>query len=92
MVELMPEQYYLLLPFLESIPFNHLFARAVLLHTVSGRVYVDNAAQPEAYYIVHRYGMSLLGGKPSSHQFVTAFREYALNTPHTRTEHEWMQA
>lgn len=92
MVELAPEQYHLLLPFLESIPFNHLFARAVLLQTVHGRVYVDNAAQPRAYYIVHRYGMSLLGGDSSSYHFVNAFRDYALNTSHTRTEHEWMQA
>jgi hypothetical protein len=35
--------------------------------------------------------MSLLGGEVNHEEFNLAFREYALNTNRSRTEHEWMQ-
>lgn len=76
---------------LESIYFNHLFAKAVLERSVSGRVYVDDAINPRTFYIVHRYGMSLLGGSSANPEFNSAFKEYALNLREQRTGHEWMQ-
>jgi hypothetical protein len=91
MIEL-PEEYFpSLTKYLEEVPFNHLFARAVTERRVSGRVYVDNIANPRSFYIVHRYGMSLLGGDINNREFNLAFKEHALNTSGERREHEWMQ-
>ena len=91
MIELPAEHYRRLSRYLDEIHFNHLFARAVIDGDVNGQVYVDNVAHPTSYYIVHRYGMSLLGGDFRNAEFNAAFREYALNIKGTRTAHEWMQ-
>lgn len=77
--------------YLDDIHFNHLFARAVIEKSVSGRVYVDDLENPACFYIVHRYGMSLLGGSPGNADFNSAFKAYALNTQNVRNGHEWMQ-
>src|SRR5690242_12847618 len=50
----------------------------------------DREIDPHSYYIVHRYGMSLLGGYFTNTEFTLAFREYALNTNRKRTEYEGM--
>lgn len=91
MVELPKTHYATLSKYLNEVPFNVLFASAVLDRAVSGRVYVDNVTHPHSFYIVHRYGMSLLGGDATNVEFNLALREYALNSAGTRTEHEWMQ-
>ena len=91
MIELPKDYYPHLNKYLEEVGFNNLFARAVIYRMVTGRVYVDNATYPRSYYIVHRYGMSLLGGDYTNAEFNLSFREYALNTNRKRTEHEWMQ-
>jgi hypothetical protein len=88
MIELPQSAYPTLIKYLDGITFNHLFARAVIEGAVSGRVYVDDVSQPHTFYIVHRYGMSLLGGEVANMKFNLAFREYALNTNRSRTEHE----
>jgi len=91
MIELTGKHYHRLSKYLDEIHFNHLFARAVIEGDVNGHVYVDDVTHPNSFYIVHRYGMSLLGGDFGNAEFNTAFREYALNTARTRTRHEWMQ-
>ena len=91
MIELTAEHYGRLSKHLDDVTFNHLFARAVIEGSVSGRAYVDEVDHPRTYYIVHRYGMSLLGGDFVNTKFNSTFKEYALNTARTRREHEWMQ-
>jgi len=91
MIELPETHYHKLSKYLDEIPFNHLFASAVIEGAVNGEVYVDDVIHPNSFYIVHRYGMSLLGGDYNNADFNSAFREYALNTGRTRSQHEWMQ-
>ena len=91
MTELPVVYYPRLNKYLDEVTFNILFARAVIERTVNGRVYVDDVAHPRTYYIVHPYGMSLLGGDFTNVEFNFAFSQHALNTNRKRTEHEWMQ-
>lgn len=74
-----------------EIPFNTLFARAVTEGMVSGKVYVDNAADIKTAYIVHPYGMTLLVGDSNNEDFNRDFKTYALNTDKQRDYFEWMQ-
>lgn len=76
---------------IENIPFNYLFAKAVVDKTVSGRIFVDNLEHPKTFYIAHRYGMSLLGGDSTNFQFNLAFKDYALNLRQAKRDIEWMQ-
>ena len=55
-------------------------------------MYADDTNEPTTFYVVHPYGMSLLFGRTDNHRFNIAFKEYALNINHTRSEYEWMQA
>ena len=91
MILLKENSYSILSGHLGGIYFNHLFASAVIEKCVSGRVYVDDPGNPHSFYIVHRYGMSLLGGDPGNTDFNSAFKEYALNKRNVRSGHEWMQ-
>ncbi len=59
MVELPKSEFRALLPRLEQVPFNHLFARAVLDGHAGGRVWVDDRVCPGFAHILTRYGMSL---------------------------------
>lgn len=74
-----------------QIPFNNLFARAVIEHMVSGKVYVDNVRDIKTAYIVHPYGMTLLLGDSDNGDFNQQFRKYALNIDSKRNSFEWMQ-
>jgi GNAT superfamily N-acetyltransferase len=91
MILLEQEHYSKLNHHLDGIHFNHLFAKAVIDQTVSGRIYVDNISNPTTFYVVHRYGMSLLGGNYNNSKFNLAFKEYALNLQEKRDGYEWMQ-
>ncbi len=91
MILLDKKHYHLLIKLLEKIDFNHLFALSVLEKKVAGRVYVDQVLNPQTFYIVHRYGMSLLGGNCNHALFNKYFKSYALNIPAVRNRHEWMQ-
>ncbi len=84
--------YHKLQHLLKQVTFNQLFARAVIEHKVSGRVYADDIRNPAVAYIVHAYGMSLLLGDPGRIDFNRAFGAYALNKDHSRNHFEWMQA
>ncbi len=77
---------------LYQLPFNTLFAKAVIEDFVDGNVYTDNDQNPKTAYIVHPYGMSLLVGASDNEQFNFGFHDHAFNINSTRTTHEWMQA
>jgi len=77
---------------LSQVRINNLFARSVIESHVTGKVYVDNRAEPSTYYIVHPYGISLLFGRCDNKDFNNSFRDYALNTYKFRDKYEWMQA
>ncbi|MEK5446782.1 GNAT family N-acetyltransferase [Paenibacillus sp. FSL R7-0331] len=92
MIELDTGKYALVLPLLDSIEINTLFARAVLEQTVTGRVFTDNADVPGAYYIVHPYGMSLVFGGTGNHGFTRGVSDYITDKNGTRQMAEWLQA
>jgi GNAT superfamily N-acetyltransferase len=77
---------------LNNVKINNLFARSVVEHHVTGKVFVDNVDHPGTFYVVHPYGMSLLFGDPNNEAFNFEFKNYALNRHKTRNSHEWMQA
>jgi GNAT superfamily N-acetyltransferase len=77
--------------FLDDIPFNTLFAQSVLKKKVSGSVYVDSLIDPAQFYIVHRYGMSLLYGAPDNEDFNERFGHYIQGRLYPRAGAEWMQ-
>ena len=91
MLLLKKEDYHKLKTPLQEVGINKLFARAVIDKYVSGKVYVDSLSEPESFYVLHPYGMSLLFGKWNNNAFNWAFRDYALNSNRVRTNHEWMQ-
>lgn len=91
MILLSKDHYDILTGALEKVPFNHLFADAVINKRINGQVYVDDQRAPDTFYIVHPYGMSLLFGNECNHEFNKAFKRHALNLAKTRSHHEWMQ-
>lgn len=92
MIELSRNSYHLLLPLLDEVKINTLFARFILEHKVTGKVYVNRLENPSVYYIEHPYGMSLLLGDTGDEAFNRRFVEYALNTNGNRKHYLWMQA
>jgi len=84
-------QYEKILIQLKSIPFNTLFARAVLELKVSGKVFVDNINEPKSIFIAHEYGMSLLFGDTENLEFNLKLKKYLLNENNDRVKHEWLQ-
>ena len=51
--------YYKLIEPVKNVIINNLFARYVIEHHVTGEIYVDNYVNPQTYYVIHPYGMSL---------------------------------
>lgn len=58
--------YNLAISKLREVTINNLFARSVVEKHVDGTVYVDDIANPKAFYVIHPYGMSLLYGGVSN--------------------------
>lgn len=92
MIELPRNSYHLLSESLKEVKVNTLFARFVLEHKVTGKVYVNRQENPSVFYIEHPYGMSLLFGDTGDEAFNRRFLEYALNTDGNRKHYVWMQA
>lgn len=65
MIKLLESEYSIVLPLLEEVPFNKLFAQVVIERVVKGTVFIDDPVNPSAAFIVHKYGMSLLCGDGS---------------------------
>ncbi|MBK9290438.1 MAG: GNAT family N-acetyltransferase [Bacteroidetes bacterium] len=72
------------------VPYNHLFALAVLKGHVFGEVYADNPDAPQTVYIRHPYGMSLLVGK-AGEPAQEWLRSEVLNTESKLHGTEWLQ-
>lgn len=85
------KDYSKLLEPINNVSFNNLFARSVIEQKVDGKIFVDNTDNPQTYYVIHSYGMTLLFGNSNNDEFNSSFREYALNLNHVRGKHEWMQ-
>ena len=77
---------------LQQVTINNLFARAVIEQKVTGEVYVDDKNNPQTFYVIHPYGMTLLFGKSNNPSFNNSFKDYALNKTGSRNRYEWMQA
>lgn len=91
MILVQGKQYEKILEKLKEIPFNTLFARAVLEYRVPGSVFVDNVDEPKTFYIVHSYGMSLLFGDTENEPFNTSLSDYMLNINYHRFKQELLQ-
>ncbi|WP_374509897.1 GNAT family N-acetyltransferase [Niveibacterium sp.] len=91
MEALKPAQFAALLPMLQQVPINHLFARSVLEHKVDGRVWVhrDASGAPALVWAAHPYGMSLLFGDAA--QASPAALQTMLRERATRSDDEWLQ-
>jgi len=86
-----PEDYHLIQKELLKIPFNQYFARSVIERHLTGKVYVDDPADPKTSYIMHPYGLSLLFGEQYNEEFNAWLMDHMLNTEGKRTHHEWLQ-
>lgn len=91
MILLNKNQYEKILIQLKSVPFNTLFARAVLESKVFGKVFVDNINKPKSIFIAHEYGMSLLFGDTENLEFNLELKKYLLNENKDRSNYEWLQ-
>ena len=91
MIQLNSHDFYRVIEPLKQVSINNLFARSVIEKKIAGKVFVDNIEDPETFYVVHPYGMSLLFGKSGNVDFNSKFLEYSLNITKIRNRHEWMQ-
>jgi len=92
LIKLEKKDYPKVLDSLKSVTTNNLFARAVVEKHVSGKVYVDSKDNPQTFYVVHPYGMSLLFGNHNNLCFNLVFKKHCLNHNRGRNDYEWMQA
>ena len=92
MIQLPIEKYNLLIEPLKMVTINNLFASSVIERHVTGKVFVDKIDIPKTFYIIHPYGISLLFGDYTNHDFNREFCDYALNIEKNRSKFEWMQA
>ncbi len=92
MIQLKIKDYSKVINPILKIEINSLFARAVINQKVKGQIYVDNAENPQTFYVIHPYGMSLLFGKSDNNEFNNQFRSYVFNSSGKRIKDEWMQA
>lgn len=91
MKTLPPEDYNSALTVLEEVPINTCFALSVLKKHVRGNVFVDIIENPEAYYIVHPSGMSLLFGNLDNQEFKEHLTKYLLGQSNLRQGDESLQ-
>jgi len=92
MILLDKKEYYKASEPLQQVEINHLFADAVVLGHIDGRIYVDNTLKPEVFYVEHPYGMSLLFGRTTNELFNKWLIQHALNIHKIRNRFEWLQA
>lgn len=79
MIKLKPEKYHIVLPLIEKVNFNKLFALSVVKNMVRGRIFVDNSSSPGTCLIAHKYGNSLLCGNTENNQFNKKLLSYFAN-------------
>lgn len=91
MILLQKENFGKLFDPIKTVKINNLFARAIIEGRVEGKIFVDNEVDPQSFYVLHPYGMSLLFGDFTNAAFNSEFRNYMLNTSRQRQKDEWMQ-
>lgn len=91
MILLERENYHKVIESIRSVAINHLFARSVIEHKITGKIFVDEPENPKTFYVLHPYGMSLLFGDCNNERFNDAFKRYALNLDNARNKDERMQ-
>lgn len=91
MILLEPDRYEMAILRLMDVAINNLFARSVVEKHVDGKVYVDDDTNPNAFYVVHPYGMSLLYGNVSDGFFSHHLVDYLLNRNGQRASVEFLQ-
>ena len=74
-----------------EVPFNTLYARAVLTGDADGWVYVDGQAAA-SYYVVNVYGMTLLGGEAGDPAYAAALVAYLGGDRGGWVSDQWLQA
>jgi hypothetical protein len=85
------KDYYKVLNPLKKLKFNTLFAKTVITQKISSAIYVDDVINPNAFYIAHPYGMSLLFGQSDDEEFLDGLKDYILNKNNVRFQREWLQ-
>lgn len=85
------DKYNSVLPTLDNVQFNTLFASSVLNEHVDGKVFVDDITFPTAVYILHASGMSLLYGELNNPHFKTNLKAYLLGSSNLRQSSESLQ-
>ena len=88
---LTPNKYNLAASELKEVTINNLFARAVVERHVDGKIYVDNLFSPNAFYVLHPCGMSLLYGAISDDFLKTYLKNYLLGRNGSRNTDESLQ-
>lgn len=91
MIQLIASDYKQACSRLKKVTINNLFARSVVEHRVEGKVYVDNVSEPNCYYVVHPYGMSLLYGQLSKDYLSSELTGYLVGTNSLRKTDEFLQ-
>ncbi|WP_025704762.1 GNAT family N-acetyltransferase, partial [Paenibacillus graminis] len=91
MIELEVQDYYKGLPALDQVKINTLFARAVLEQRIPGKVYADSKEKPDAFYVVHPYGMSLVYGNATNPDIQRWLSDYITDKAEIRVHAEWLQ-
>jgi RimJ/RimL family protein N-acetyltransferase len=91
MIELEVQDYYKGLPALDQVKINTLFARAVLEQRIPGKVYADSKEKPDAFYVVHPYGMSLVYGNATNPDIQRWLSDYITDKAEIRVQAEWLQ-
>jgi hypothetical protein len=84
-----PSRYAEIRPLVERIPFNTLFAQAILDKVVKGRVLVNSTVRPQTALIFHPYGMLLLCGQSDDAGFNQEIAEFMLKTCYPQAM--WLQ-
>jgi RimJ/RimL family protein N-acetyltransferase len=85
------DRYELAIHQLMGMNINNLFARSVIENHVDGKVFVDDAINPDIFYVIHPYGMSLLFGKVSDNFCETHLKDYILCHNDLRKTTEFLQ-
>ncbi|RAU98676.1 GNAT family N-acetyltransferase [Paenibacillus sp. YN15] len=92
MIRLEREDYRKAEEALLGLSINTIFAQSVLRLCADGEVYADRDTAPEAFYVLHPYGMALLFGKRGSTLFEERLANRFTNGDGSRSRPEWLQA
>lgn len=92
MIQLNKNQYELLLKPLKQVDFNTYFIRSVIAGHADGKIFVDSLTNPESFYAICGYGMSLLFGETDNEQFNNELFNYFTQKTGIREKDEWLQA